>query len=177
MIGTGEAHVTEKSRDFAIALALLIAVTLLLSLLSPAKMIREGAAALRTGIAALRDEHAAPRDAAQTIRGRAEAAAVPPVGQGEPMPIRSAGAWITNDDYPAEALRNNLQGRVAIRWTVDENGRARDCIIVESSGHPVLDDASCRLVVARARYVPALDKDGRAVQSTDRRGIVWRLPD
>lgn len=164
---------TEKSRDFAAALAALIVVALLLSLFSPVRLIRQGSEALETALVALREQRepqsmSAPADPAQMAGDGA--------AQVE-RPARSAGDWITNDDYPVEALRNNWQGRVTIRWTIDESGRARDCVIVESSGHAVLDEASCRLVVARARYFPALDRDGRPVPSTDQRRIIWRLPE
>lgn len=76
------------------------------------------------------------------------------------MPIPGIASWITNDDYPAEALHNNWRGRVAISWTIDETGRARDCIIIESSGYAVLDHVSCRLVLG---WMGTGDRSSRAI--------------
>lgn len=186
----GETNVTEKSRDMLVALAVLIGLGLLLSLLSPVQTIRQGADTLRTAIAAFRERRAerpaaVPRDPARTpassadraVSPRQGASAAPATGRRAPMPIPGMAQWITNDDYPAEALRNNWQGRVAISWTIDETGRVTDCIVLESSGHAVLDETSCRLLLNRARYIPALDGEGRPVRSSDYRRIVWRLPD
>jgi len=100
-----------------------------------------------------------------------------------PLPAGSVPArgrpvtWITNEDYPAEALRNNWQGAVRIRWTIDVAGRAVNCQVLESSGHEVLDRTACDLIENRAAYEPARDPQGNAIPSEDMRRVVWKLPD
>ena len=67
------------------------------------------------------------------------------------------------DDYPEEAVRNRWQGDVVVGVTVSAEGRPTACDIVRSSGHKVLDDATCRIVMRRARFKPATDASGRPV--------------
>lgn len=92
-------------------------------------------------------------------------------------PITPMTQWFNSDDYPDEALRNEWEGRVQMTWTVDESGRAVDCVIVQSSGHDVLDEAACRAVMARARYAPARDAKGREIRTTATTGIKWTIPE
>jgi protein TonB len=42
----------------------------------------------------------------------------------------------------------------------DKNGGVVDCRIMQSSGSWQLDAATCSLVKRRARFTPALDRDG-----------------
>lgn len=85
--------------------------------------------------------------------------------------------WFTSDDYPAEALRNGWQGTTAMRFTIDRSGRVRDCRIERSSGHPVLDEASCALLAGRGRFEPARDAQGHRIEATSQRRVTWRLPE
>ncbi|HEX8215928.1 MAG TPA: energy transducer TonB, partial [Allosphingosinicella sp.] len=56
-------------------------------------------------------------------------------------------------------------------------GRVTGCVIRESSGSSVLDAATCRLLVQRARYAPAEDSQGRRTADVAAVAIVWGLPD
>lgn len=85
--------------------------------------------------------------------------------------------WISSDDYPLEAMRNEWQGTSAIEWTIDRHGRAVDCHTTSSSGYKVLDDAACNAITSNARYIPARDAQGRRIEMTSRRRVVWRLPE
>ncbi|NUQ17776.1 MAG: energy transducer TonB [Sphingomonas sp.] len=67
------------------------------------------------------------------------------------------------DDYPAEAVRNRWQGDVVVELTVGGEGRATACNVVRSSGYKVLDDATCTIMVRRARFMPPVDAQGRPV--------------
>lgn len=80
-----------------------------------------------------------------------------------------------SDDYPAAALRNNEQGRVAFALAIDANGRVNGCRITRSSGSAALDAATCRIMRARARYTPARDARGIAVPDADVGVIDWIL--
>ena len=84
-------------------------------------------------------------------------------------------SWVTNDDYPAEALRNGEQGSVGIEFTVTPKGRASDCKVAQSSGSQLLDRTTCALITERARYNPALDAKGRAVAQTKRLRFRWQI--
>lgn len=89
----------------------------------------------------------------------------------------NAAAWITHDDYPAAAIRSNEHGTVGYDLSVDPTGRVGRCAVIESSGSTVLDEATCRLITARARFRPAQDAKGRAIAAHFRSRIQWRLPE
>jgi protein TonB len=84
--------------------------------------------------------------------------------------------WITTEDYPAAALRENVQGMVAISVTIGADGKVRSCLVTQSSGNQLLDDTTCRLYVRRAHFTPARDADGNptTAQRTDR--FRWQIP-
>ena len=79
------------------------------------------------------------------------------------------------DDYPPEARRLGLEGRVVFRATIGVDGRAKSCEIVQSSGHDILDDATCVKVIDTARFDPARDANGRAVEEVLQSTFVWEL--
>lgn len=69
---------------------------------------------------------------------------------------------LTGRSYPREVLRVWPSGRpvfVAVRVQVD--GRATDCKVNRSSGNPVVDQWTCRLVEERVRFRPAIDDNGQ----------------
>ncbi|MCW2390619.1 energy transducer TonB [Sphingobium sp. B11D3A] len=78
-------------------------------------------------------------------------------------------------DYPLLARRNGWEGATIIHFTVDETGQPFDCRLVESSGHDVLDKASCVMITTRARYTPARDALGQPVISGFNQRIRWQL--
>jgi len=93
-----------------------------------------------------------------------------------PQAPSSVAALLSNDDYPAEALRNNWQGTVQVKLRIGTDGRVRACRIVRSSGHDSLDLATCRIMLMRARFSPARDSNGNAVEDDFvSPPISWRL--
>lgn len=92
------------------------------------------------------------------------------------LPGKDRLRWITADDYPAAAIRQNVQGVVGISVTIGTDGRVRSCLVTQSSGSQLLDDATCRLYAKRARFTPARDADGNptTAQRTDR--YRWQIP-
>ena len=103
------------------------------------------------------------------------AAAAPSASQAVPRaPLHT---YLTNADYPSEAIRNGEQGTVEFRLTVDLNGRVSDCAIQASSGSAVLDATSCRIMTERARFNPARDENGKPVPGPFESRISWRLPE
>lgn len=101
-----------------------------------------------------------------------------------PKPDQSAAAqpasnwknWITTEDYPSGAIRENVQGLVVISVMIGTDGRVRSCLVTQSSGSRLLDDATCRLYTLRARFTPARDADGNP--TTEQRTIHyrWQIP-
>jgi protein TonB len=85
--------------------------------------------------------------------------------------------WVTTEDYPSRALREEREGTTAVAWDVDAEGKVVNCRVTTSSGSPDLDDASCKNITRRGRYKPALDTNGQAVTSSGfSRRVTWRIP-
>ena len=84
---------------------------------------------------------------------------------------------ISADDYPASALAQREQGRVAFTLDVRPDGRVQGCTITRSSGSAALDSATCALMVRRARFTPATGIDGEPVPGRIAGEIWWKLPD
>jgi TonB family protein len=100
-------------------------------------------------------------------------------GAGPPGAARARAnlaSYLTSDDYPAAAIRNNEQGRVSFTLEIDANGRVTGCAITSSSGSAALDSTTCRIMRSRARYTPARDAAGKAIPSQDRAAVSWVLP-
>lgn len=69
---------------------------------------------------------------------------------------------LTGRSYPREVLRVWPRGgRVFVAVRVQVDGRATDCKVNRSSGNPIVDQWTCRLVEERVRFRPALDGQGR----------------
>ena len=111
----------------------------------------------------------APRNAARSIQPdnpRITSAA----------PVGDPGGWIGSDDYPADAMRSGSTGVVNFTLAIDEMGKVTDCSVTESSRNQILDDATCALMMARARFTPARDDKGQPVASTFHKKVNWQLP-
>ena len=91
-----------------------------------------------------------------------------PMGDGQPL--------FSESDYPAEARQHGWEGSVILDLTVTPEDRVSKCVIVESSGHPVLDTATCTILTTRAKFHPAKDRSGKPVKDVVRTpAINWSL--
>jgi len=90
-----------------------------------------------------------------------------------------AAEWVSgglqNSDYPRAALRNGLAGRVSVRFTVLTNGRIANCRISASSGSPLLDQTTCRLLTDRLRFRPARNSAGVPVETELGSDYTWGI--
>ena len=102
----------------------------------------------------------------------------PPLVPGaEPARARAnLASYFSADDYPAAALRDGAQGRVAVSLEVGPDGRVTNCVVTQSSGSAALDSTTCRIIRSRARYTPARDAQGQAVPGNHEATITWQLP-
>lgn len=94
-----------------------------------------------------------------------------------PPPSAGEAGLITMADYPPDALRQHAQGLVRVALHVDETGHVASCTVETSSGFPSLDEATCRVLSTRARFIPARDQAGRPTTDVLRTAIKWRIPD
>lgn len=103
----------------------------------------------------------------------------PPVrtGRAEPASARAnLAAYITQDEYPVEAIRLGQEGTTAFRLDVGPNGRVTGCTVTASSGSAVLDATTCRLMRSRPRFTPATDERGQPTTNSVNARIRWTLP-
>lgn len=101
----------------------------------------------------------------------------PPAPAAAPTPaIPGRGNTMSTDDYPAASLRAEEEGVVRVKFEINEQGRVDVCSVVQSSGFPRLDDATCKVIQRRWRYKPATE-GGKPVRSTQTQPVRWRLED
>jgi protein TonB len=104
----------------------------------------------------------------------------PPPARDESRPARprgNEGSWVTTDDYPPSALREEAQGVTAVRIGVGPDGRVTSCDVASSSGNAALDQAACRNIQRRARFEPALDREGNPTTGTFTKRVRWQIPE
>ncbi len=101
-----------------------------------------------------------------------------------PAPSKARGARTKNErswaariqeNYPARALREEIEGTVGVRVTVTPDGRATGCSVTASSGSDILDAAACQGMERYARFDPALDDAGNPTSGSYSTRITYRL--
>ncbi|MEO6224986.1 MAG: energy transducer TonB [Sphingomicrobium sp.] len=115
---------------------------------------------------------AAATPAPQPVRV-VKAAPVTVATAGKPTPI-DVRSWFKADDYPAEAQRAGKEGTVVFEVEVGADGHPTACHIEKSSGTPSLDDATCKIVMEKAHFMPAM-VNGKPVASSFTQPTTWRL--
>ena len=93
-----------------------------------------------------------------------------------PVPMHPLQVLFSVEDYPAEAVRLRQEGETSVRLTVSPQGRVTMCAVERSSRSAHLDSWTCRILRARARFRPAQDAAGNAVEGTKRYTHIWKLP-
>ncbi len=91
-------------------------------------------------------------------------------------PKGNPGLWVTTSDYPSAALRDEISGVTRFRLIVEADGRVSQCDITQSSGSEILDTATCRLIVRRARFNPAVDEAGNPTVGYFSSAVRWIIP-
>lgn len=90
-------------------------------------------------------------------------------------PQINAGKNCPEPEYPSLSLRLGERGTVVLQFLIGVSGRVRDSKVVQSSGHPRLDEAA-RRSLSRCHFVPGTE-DGQPIQSWAKLQYTWRIPD
>jgi TonB family protein len=93
-----------------------------------------------------------------------------------PEPLGPTIGWFGPKDYPQVAVITRKEGVTNFELAIDENGLPTDCKITKSSGTPSLDDRTCTIMLSRARFRPAHNKQGTAIPTVFRQSLRWNLP-
>ena len=79
-------------------------------------------------------------------------------------------------DYPADAMKLRQEGKVQFLLLINEQGKVAGCNVVQASGIPALDGMGCQVIVERAKFQPALDRQGKPIRSAYvTPPVVWRI--
>ena len=94
----------------------------------------------------------------------------------EVKPLSSPGNWVAAKNYPIKMLRAGQPAIVEFRMIVGTDGAPASCHIQSSTRPKEFDDAVCGSMMKRARFLPALDADSKAIQSFYRNTVRFELP-
>lgn len=106
----------------------------------------------------------------------AQPSAKPSMDAQAAAPSNSPSSWATSNDYPSRALREGLEGVSSFRVIIGTDGKVRSCEITDSSGHALLDQATCNNISRRARFKPAKDESGTKIMGSYSSSIRWKIP-
>lgn len=98
-------------------------------------------------------------------------------GYGDETPPRWLRGRLRDSDYPRGIGEQGVQGLVSVRFLVGTDGRVTECTVTQSSGSPVLDSTTCRLIQQRFRYAPSRDARGRPVPAYILENHEWVIED
>lgn len=107
----------------------------------------------------------------------------PPSAPPAPKPVKALvpkgnpANWVTNNDYPTRALRENRSGVTGFRLSVGADGRPTGCDITSSSGSPDLDSTACSLLMRRAKFQPGQDAEGNPTGGVYSSRFRWVIPE
>lgn len=88
-------------------------------------------------------------------------------------PLSNPTGWVQSKDYPPGAARANKNAIVNFRLTVDAAGRPIDCAIQGGIADIAFREATCRALMNRARFSPALDATGQPLNSYFTSVVSW----
>jgi hypothetical protein len=92
-----------------------------------------------------------------------------------PQPIVPLHMLFSSRDYPNGALWGGRSGKAGVVLLVDETGAVKDCTLTQTSGNPLLDIQTCRVILARAKFAPATDLHGKPVKGAIEQQILWQM--
>jgi len=104
----------------------------------------------------------------------------PPAAPPPPAPPKVAqratqrGGSISDEDYPSSSIRNEEAGTSVANFTIGTDGKVTSCNA--SGASPTLDAETCKLIIRRFRFKPALDTSGQPIAETKSQRVTWRLP-
>jgi hypothetical protein len=84
------------------------------------------------------------------------------------------GGSISDEDYPSSSIRNEEAGTSVATFTIGTDGKVTSCNA--SGASPTLDAETCKLIIRRFRFKPALDTSGQPIAETKSQRVTWRLP-
>jgi len=94
-------------------------------------------------------------------------------GAGPVTPPQRIEGALTHADYRRARAPAGAAGTVRVSFRVRSDGRVDRCAVLRSSGYAAFDEATCRLIGQRFRFLPARDGGGRAIDWAIRTEYTW----
>lgn len=91
--------------------------------------------------------------------------------QRPPTPLSSPGTWLTSKDYPIDSRHQS--GLVRFRLDVSETGQITGCKILQKTNPDSFAEISCKLIVRRGKFSPALDSEGKPIKAFYASAVKW----
>jgi len=88
-------------------------------------------------------------------------------------PKAELAAFFSTEDYPREAWSTGKGGTVGVLIWVEATGRVSTCEVIETSAAPVLEKATCDVLIKRGKFTPGKDAAGRAVRAPNFARVRW----
>lgn len=89
------------------------------------------------------------------------------------VPAASPAKWLGTSDFPEKSLMAGSNGLVRFRLDVGVGGKPTGCSVLYRTNPDEFADLSCKLLMIRARFIPALDAAGKPVKSFYISSIRW----
>lgn len=83
----------------------------------------------------------------------------------DPLPLADPRSVFKADDYPLDMVHAGKSGAVRALLAIDPAGKVTSCRIIDSSGHEVLDKATCTVLGKRVAFTPARNSSGQPIAS------------
>jgi TonB family protein len=93
-----------------------------------------------------------------------------------PEPKASPGTWASTKDYPSDLIRAEIGGEVSFKLDVSAEGLPTSCLVIVSSKNDKLDKVTCKIMMQRAKFKPALTADGSPEASHYISRVRWQVP-
>jgi hypothetical protein len=87
--------------------------------------------------------------------------------------VKPLSSLFSSWDYPKQSLRQDDTGISSVVVLIDEQGRARGCMLDATSGITSLDSMTCAVIRERGKFKPAIGADGKPVRSYVAQRVRW----
>lgn len=94
-------------------------------------------------------------------------------GSTAPTPRSNPVMWLSGADFPKEMTGTGQSGVVAFRLVVASDGIPEKCTIVSMDGAEAFRELTCSLLMKRATFNPAKDKDGVPIRGIYSNQVRW----
>lgn len=90
-------------------------------------------------------------------------------------PANNPAKWVSTSDIPSKITVMHY-GLIRFRLDIDPAGNPVGCKVLYRTNPDEFSDLSCKLLLKRARFKPALDAQGKPVKSFYINSIQWTAP-